>query len=109
MSEPKNAIVKQFKKLFAFENVELKFTEGALRAVVKEAIIRKTGARGLRAILEGSMLEMMYEIPGAIGLKEVIITEESILKKGEPILVYKQESEAPKLENALSKNNAGRN
>lgn len=109
LSEPKNAIVKQFKKLFAFENVELKFTEGALRAVVKEAIVRKTGARGLRAILEGSMLEMMYEIPGAIGLKEVIITEECILKKGEPILVYKQESDTPKLENALSKNNAGRN
>lgn len=93
LSEPKNAIVKQFRKLFAFEGVELKFTEGAMRAVVKEAILRKTGARGLRAILEGSMLEMMYEIPGTIGLKEVVITEESILKKGEPILVYKQDSE----------------
>jgi ATP-dependent Clp protease ATP-binding subunit ClpX len=65
---------------------------------VKEAIERKTGARGLRAILEGSMLEMMYEIPGTVGLKEVIITEESILKKGEPILVYKPEHEQAKAE-----------
>ncbi len=96
LSEPKNAIVKQFRKLFAFEGVELKFTEGALRAVVKEAILRKTGARGLRSILEGSMLEMMYEIPGTIGLKEVVITEECILKKGEPILVYKQDGDLAK-------------
>lgn len=93
LSEPKNAIVKQFKKLFAFEGIELKFTEGAMRAVVKEAIQRKTGARGLRAILEGSMLEMMYEVPGTIGLKEVVITEECILRKGEPILVFKPEGE----------------
>ena len=98
LSEPKNAIIKQFRKLFAFEGVELKFTDGAMRAVVKEAIERKTGARGLRAILEGSMLEMMYEIPGTVGLKEVIITEETILKKGEPILVYKPEQEATKVE-----------
>lgn len=98
LSEPKNAIIKQFRKLFAFEGVELKFTDGAMRAVVKEAIERKTGARGLRAILEGSMLEMMYEIPGTTGLKEVIITEEAILKKGEPILVYKTEPDAVKAE-----------
>lgn len=98
LSEPKNAIIKQFRKLFAFEGVELKFTDGAMRAVVKEAIERKTGARGLRAILEGSMLEMMYEIPGTTGLKEVIITEEAILKKGEPILVYKPDHDAVKAE-----------
>jgi ATP-dependent Clp protease ATP-binding subunit ClpX len=65
---------------------------------VKEAIERRTGARGLRAILDGSMLEMMYELPGTVGLKEVIITEEAILKKGEPILVYKPEHEASKVE-----------
>ncbi len=98
LTEPKNAIVKQFRKLFAFEGVELKFTDGAMRAVVKEAIERKTGARGLRAILEGSMLEMMYEIPGTVGLKEVIITEESILKIGEPILVYKADYEPAKID-----------
>ncbi|MCX6119171.1 MAG: ATP-dependent Clp protease ATP-binding subunit ClpX [Proteobacteria bacterium] len=103
LTEPRNAIVKQFRKLFAFEGVELKFTDGALRAVVKEAILRKTGARGLRAILEGSMLETMYEIPGTIGLKEVVITEECILKKGEPILVYKPDAEQAKAEGSGKK------
>jgi ATP-dependent Clp protease ATP-binding subunit ClpX len=98
LAEPKNAIIKQFRKLFAFENVDLKFTDGAMRAVVKEAIERKTGARGLRAILETSMLDMMYELPGTVGLKEVIITEEAILKKGDPILVYKTEGEGMKAE-----------
>jgi ATP-dependent Clp protease ATP-binding subunit ClpX len=98
LTEPKNAIAKQFRKLFSYEGVELKFTDGALRAVVQEAIQRKTGARGLRAILEGSMLEVMYEIPGMSGLKEVVITEECILKKGEPVLVYRQEGEAAKAE-----------
>lgn len=98
LAEPKNAIIKQFRKLFAFENVDLKFTDGAMRAVVKEAIERKTGARGLRAILETSMLDMMYELPGTVGLKEVIITEEAILRKGEPILVYKTEGDGMKAE-----------
>jgi ATP-dependent Clp protease ATP-binding subunit ClpX len=93
LTEPKNAIAKQFKKLFSFEGVELKFTDGALRAVVKEAILRKTGARGLRAILEGAMLEMMYELPGTQGLREVVITEECVLNKAEPILVYRNDAE----------------
>ncbi len=93
LTQPKNAIVKQFRKLFSFENVDLKFSDGALRAVVQEALKRKTGARGLRAILEESMLEVMYEMPGVEGLKEVIITEETILVKGEPIMVYQTEEE----------------
>ncbi len=93
LTEPKNAIAKQFKKLFELEKVELKFTEGSLRAVVKEALKRKTGARGLRAILEGAMLEIMYEVPSQTDLKEVIITEEVILGAAEPILVYLSEEE----------------
>ncbi len=93
LTMPKNAIAKQFKKLFAYENVELKFTDGAMRAVVKEAIRRKTGARGLRAILEKAMLEIMYDLPGRDGLKEVVVTEETVLAKGEPILVFRTESE----------------
>ena len=93
LTQPKNAIVKQFRKLFSFENVDLKFSDGALRAVVQEALKRKTGARGLRAILEESMLEVMYEMPGVEGLKEVIITEETIFQKGEPIMVYQTEAE----------------
>ena len=93
LTEPKNAIVKQFKKLFDFESVELKFTDGALRAVVKEALKRKTGARGLRAILETAMLEIMYEMPSQENLKEVVITEEVIVADADPILVYRSESE----------------
>ena len=93
LTEPKNAIVKQFKKLFDFESVELKFTDGALRAVVKEALKRKTGARGLRSILETAMLEIMYEMPSQVNLKEVVITEEVIVADADPILVYRSESE----------------
>ena len=79
--------------LFQFENVELKFSEGALRAVVKEALNRKTGARGLRAILEENMLDIMYEMPGQDDLKEIVITEEVIVNKAEPISVYRSEEE----------------
>jgi ATP-dependent Clp protease ATP-binding subunit ClpX len=94
LTEPKNAIVKQFKKLFDFENVELKFTDGALRAVVKEALKRRTGARGLRAILERAMLDVMYDMPSQENLKEVVITEEVIVQDADPVLVYKSETEA---------------
>lgn len=94
LTEPKNAIVKQFKKLFDFENVELKFTDGALRAVVKEALKRRTGARGLRAILERAMLDVMYDMPSQENLKEVVITEEVIVQDADPVLVYKAETEA---------------
>jgi ATP-dependent Clp protease ATP-binding subunit ClpX len=98
LTAPKNAIVKQFRKLFQFENVELKFTDGALRAVVKEALKRKTGARGLRAILEESMLEIMYEMPSQKDLKEVVITEECIVIASDPILVFRSEEEVKAFE-----------
>lgn len=97
LTQPKNAIVKQFKKLFDFENVELKFTDGALRAVVKEAIARKTGARGLRAILEESMLDIMYEIPSQDTIKECVITEEVIIDGGDPVFVYRTKEEMASL------------
>lgn len=93
LTEPKNAIVKQFRKLFELENVELKFSEGALKAVVKEALKRRTGARGLRSILETAMLDIMYEVPSQTDLKEVIITEEVIVDAAEPIMVYLSEEE----------------
>lgn len=93
LTEPKNAIVKQFRKLFEFENVELKFTDGALRAVVKEALKRRTGARGLRAILERAMLDIMYEMPSMPNLKEVVVTEEVIITNSDPILVYRSDAE----------------
>lgn len=93
LTEPKNAITKQFQKLFDFEKVLLKFTDGSLRAVVKEAIKRKTGARGLRAILEDAMLDIMYEMPGDENLKEVVMTEEAVVGTGEPIKVYLSDEE----------------
>lgn len=93
LTEPKNAIVKQFQRLFNMESVELKFTDGALRGVVKEAIKRKTGARGLRAILEESMLDVMYDMPGMTNLKEVVITEECVINHSEPILVFRSDGE----------------
>jgi ATP-dependent Clp protease ATP-binding subunit ClpX len=96
LTKPKNAIVKQFQRLFEFENVDLTFTDGALRAVVKEAIKRRTGARGLRSILEKNMLDIMYEMPSQANLKEVVITEEVILNAGEPIQVIKSEEEVAK-------------
>ncbi|MFK7824548.1 MAG: ATP-dependent Clp protease ATP-binding subunit ClpX [Oligoflexales bacterium] len=97
LTQPKNAIVKQFKKLFEFENVDLKFTDGSLRAVVKEALKRKTGARGLRAILEESMLDIMYDMPSQKDLKEVIITEECIDLNADPIMVFRSEAEQKEL------------
>jgi ATP-dependent Clp protease ATP-binding subunit ClpX len=93
LTKPKNAIVRQFQKLFSFENCELTFTEGALRAVVKEAIKRKTGARGLRSILEGAMLSVMYELPDRKDTKEVVVTEECIINKAHPIMVFYTEEE----------------
>ncbi len=88
LKEPKNALVKQFKKLFAMDNIDLHFTDGAINAIAEEAIKRKTGARGLRAILERAMLEVMYELPSRENVKECVISEEVILRKAEPILIY---------------------
>jgi len=88
LQEPKNALVKQFKKLFAMDNIDLHFTDGAIKAVAEEAIKRKTGARGLRAILERAMLEAMYDLPSRENVKECVISEEVILRKAEPILIY---------------------
>ncbi len=98
LTQPKNAIVKQFKKLFQYENVELKFTDGSMKAVVKEALKRKTGARGLRAILEEAMLDIMYEMPSQEDLKEVVITEECIDLGADPIVVFRNEAEKKALE-----------
>lgn len=91
LTEPKNALVKQYERLFSFEKVRLKFTAGALSEVARRAYAQKTGARGLRAILERVMLELMYEIPSSKNVKECIITEEAIQNTAEPILVYDQD------------------
>lgn len=94
LKEPRNALVKQYQKLFEFENVKLEFTEEALRAVAREALKRKSGARGLRSILENIMLDLMYEIPSRSNIRECIITEEAVLQKGPPLLIYEDEVES---------------
>ncbi|MCY4132668.1 MAG: ATP-dependent Clp protease ATP-binding subunit ClpX [Nitrospira sp.] len=84
LTEPRNALTKQYQKLLSLDNVKLKFTDGALHAVARKAYAQKTGARGLRAIMEEVMLDIMYEIPSQTDIKEVVITEDVILKQGEP-------------------------
>jgi ATP-dependent Clp protease ATP-binding subunit ClpX len=93
LTEPKNALVKQFQKLFEFENVALRFTDSALKAVATKSLDRKSGARGLRAIMELAMLDIMYEIPSMNGVKECVINEEVILNNEEPILLFEQSRE----------------
>ena len=91
LQKPKNALVKQYQKLFAMEQVELKFTQSALQAVAKRAISRKSGARGLRAVLEDSMLEVMYQVPFLEGIQTCTITEQVILENAKPILEFQGE------------------
>ena len=90
LQEPKNALTKQFTKLFEIEGVDLSFTDEALDAIANEAFKKKSGARGLRAVMESCMLDMMYEIPSIENVKECIINEDVILKKEKPILLYEQ-------------------
>jgi len=93
LKEPKNALTRQYQKLFDMESVHLKFTEGALTAIAREALTRKSGARGLRAIMENIMLEVMYEIPSQPNIKEVLISEEVVTRKEQPILLYQKTAE----------------
>jgi len=90
LTEPKNAIIKQYQKLLSYDSVKLKFSDTALTAIAREAIRRKTGARGLRAILEDVMLDIMYEIPSQSNIKECLITEEVISKREKPLLIYEE-------------------
>jgi ATP-dependent Clp protease ATP-binding subunit ClpX len=91
---PKNALVKQYRKLLEMDGVNLKFTDSALKAVAREAIRHKAGARGLRAILESAMLDVMYEVPSRKNAREVVLNEESILKKEDPLVLYEKEAES---------------
>ncbi len=90
LEEPKNALVKQFKKLFEIEDVNLRFTDSALLSIAKEAMKRKSGARGLRAIMEGCLLEIMYNIPSLEDVKECVVSEDVVLNDEDPILLYEQ-------------------
>jgi ATP-dependent Clp protease ATP-binding subunit ClpX len=93
LMKPKNALVKQFQKLLEMDGVKLKFQEDALKAVAGQALKRNAGARGLRAILEAAMLDIMYEVPSRPGIKEVVITSDVIEKGEAPITVYEKEAE----------------
>jgi len=93
LKEPKNALTRQYQKLFEMEGVHLKFTDGALVAIAREALRRKSGARGLRAILEDVMLDVMYDIPSQPNIKEVLIAEEVITKREQPIVLYQKTAE----------------
>lgn len=90
LQEPKNALVKQYKKLFEMENVNLRITDSAIFAIAREAITRKSGARGLRAILESCLIDIMFELPSLENVTECVIGEEVVLNHEKPILIYEQ-------------------
>jgi ATP-dependent Clp protease ATP-binding subunit ClpX len=90
--KPKNSLVKQYKKLFELEKVSLRFTPEAMRAIVREAVTRKSGARGLRAITEEIMLDIMYELPDMVDVRECVIHEGVVLKHEPPQLVPAKKS-----------------
>lgn len=102
LTKPKNALVKQYNKLFEIDGVELEFEEGALEEVAKKAIERKTGARGLRSILEGIMLEVMFDLPSRDDIKKCVITKETVANEGNPKLIHEdgsvidQDKQSPK-------------
>ncbi|NLW08101.1 MAG: ATP-dependent Clp protease ATP-binding subunit ClpX [Clostridia bacterium] len=100
LTEPRNALVKQYQKLFEIDGVALEFKEDALRAIAREAIKRETGARGLRAIMEEIMLDVMYEIPSRSNISKCVITKEVVLRKEEPLLLTTVERKKKKEESA---------
>ena len=95
LSEPKNALIKQFKKLFELESVKLTFTEEALKSIANKAIKRKTGARALRSILEKILLNSMFDLPSLRSVEEVVVNEDAVDKDTEPLLIYSESSEEP--------------
>jgi ATP-dependent Clp protease ATP-binding subunit ClpX len=97
LTKPKNALVKQYQKLFEMDGVKLKFAQGALHAVARQALKRNAGARGLRAIMEKSMLDIMYEVPSQSDIREVAVSEEVIVSGEKPLIVYEKEEEKAEL------------
>ena len=92
LTEPKNALVKQYKRLLEMDGVQLKFTPDALSAIAREALKQKAGARGLRSILERAMLDIMYEIPSEESVKEVVVNEEVVMSREKPLVLYEKEA-----------------
>jgi ATP-dependent Clp protease ATP-binding subunit ClpX len=94
LTQPKNALVKQYKRLFELEDVELTFTDDALEAIAKRAIARKTGARGLRSIMEDILLDTMFDLPGTNGVEEVVVNEEAVMSDAAPLTIYADQKES---------------
>jgi ATP-dependent Clp protease ATP-binding subunit ClpX len=88
LTKPKNALVKQYQRLFDMEETQLTFTDDALSAIAKKAIERKTGARGLRSILEAILLDTMFELPGMDDVTEIVVNEESVDAENKPLMIY---------------------
>ena len=104
LREPKNALIKQYRKLFHYDGVELSFEDKAVEAIADMAVERKTGARGLRSIMERVTMDVMYNIPSDENVKECIVTEAAVEGRGQPILVYKDGS---RTEGSLESEKAG--
>ena len=95
LTKPKNALVKQYQRLFELEETELSFTNEALRAIAQKAIKRKTGARGLRSILEDILLDSMFELPGLNDVTEVVVNDEAVTSGAAPLMIYADKAQAP--------------
>jgi ATP-dependent Clp protease ATP-binding subunit ClpX len=96
LTEPRNALVRQYRRLFELDGVDLEFTDDALEAVADQAILRGTGARGLRAILEEVLMSVMYEVPSRKDVERVVITSESVLENVNPTLVPRDQRRPPR-------------
>ena len=90
LTQPKNALVKQYQKLFEMEDVRLTFSDDAMRGIAKKAILRKTGARGLRSIMEGILLEPMFDLPGMEGVEEIVVNRETVESGAMPLMIYSE-------------------
>ncbi len=95
LTQPKNALVKQYQRLFELEDSKLTFTDDALKAIAKRAIARKTGARGLRSIMEDILLNTMFELPGLNGVEEVVVNVEAVTSEAQPLMIYAESKKAP--------------
>jgi ATP-dependent Clp protease ATP-binding subunit ClpX len=96
LTRPKNALVKQYQRMFEMEGVKLRFQDEAMHAIARRAIARKTGARGLRSIMEGILLETMFELPTLAGVQEVVITADVVEGRSRPLYTYSDKAEAQK-------------
>ena len=90
LTEPKNAVIKQYAQLLSMEGVELEVRPAALRAIARKALIRKTGARGLRSIMENALIDTMFELPGMTNVDKVVVDESTIDENKAPLLVYRE-------------------